>query len=168
MEHKFSLFDSPLLSNFSKISTTEDADLRKVFDGSLVNDAPAIAVTLVMDHDTQPGQTVEIKIEGFFKPLAYALILLRAEGYPQLFYGDLYSMKKSYEPPACGGKLPNLTLARKLYAFGEQHDYFDEPNCFGFVRKGTWAKPAGLACVMSNAGIAEKKMAVGELHAGEI
>lgn len=31
-------------------------------------------------HDTQPGQALEAPIEGFFKPLAYALILLRAEG----------------------------------------------------------------------------------------
>ena len=36
MAHKFSLFDAPLVYNFSQISTTEDADLRKVFDNTLV------------------------------------------------------------------------------------------------------------------------------------
>jgi len=168
MNHKFSLFDAPLLYNFSKLSTTERADLRTVFDGSLVKEKPVNAVTLVMNHDTQPGQTVETPIEGFFKPLAYALILLRSEGYPQLFYGDLYGMKKNNEPPACGGKLPDLTLARKLYAYGAQEDYFDDPNCIGFVRRGTWDKPAGLACVMSNAGPGQKRMAVGEMHAGQV
>lgn len=45
MEHKFSLFDSPLLYNFNRISTTEGADLRKVFDGSLAAVEPVNAVT---------------------------------------------------------------------------------------------------------------------------
>jgi len=33
--------------------------------------------------------------------------------------------------PACDGKLPILTQARKRYAYGEQEDYFDQPNCIG-------------------------------------
>ena len=162
MRHKFSLFDAPLLYSFSKLSTTENADLRTVFDKTLVKAEPYNAVTLVMNHDTQPGQTVATPIEGFFKPLAYALILLRKEGYPQLFYGDLYGMRGKEgtpsEPVACGGKLPDLTLVRKLYAYGDQNDYFDEQNCIGFVRRGTWDHPAGLACVMSNAGPGQKKV----------
>jgi alpha-amylase len=44
MEHKFSLYDAPLLYNFSQISTTEGGDLRKVFDGSLVQAEPVNAV----------------------------------------------------------------------------------------------------------------------------
>ena len=167
--HKFSLFDTPLLNAFSQLSTKEDADLRKIFKNSLVKEAPVNAVTLVMNHDTQPGQTVKSPIEGFFKPLAYALILLRSEGYPQLFYGDMYGMKgKTREPSSCGGKLPDLTLAQKLCAHGAQEDYFDDANCIGFVRRGTWDKPAGLACVMSNAGLGQVKMAVGEMHAAQI
>jgi alpha-amylase len=159
MHHKFSLFDAPLLYNFSKLSTTENADLRSVFDNTLVKAEPYNSVTLVMNHDTQPGQTVETPIQGFFKPLAYALILLRQEGYPQLFYGDLYGMKGEHpEPVACGGKLPDLALVRKLYAYGDQEDYFDEQNCIGFVRRGTWDHPAGLACVMSNTGPGQKKV----------
>jgi len=169
MDHKFSLFDSPLLNNFSKASTTEDADLRKIFDNTLVQAEPYNAVTLVMNHDTQPGQTVETPIEPFFKPLAYALILLRKEGYPELFYGDLYGMKGEHpEPPSCKGKLPDLALARKLYAYGEQDDYFDEPNCIGWVRRGTWDRKDGLACILSNTAPSEKKMLVGKEHAGEV
>ena len=112
-----------------------------------------------MNHDTQPGQRVETKVESFFKPLAYCLVLLRREGYPSVFYGDLYGTKGKYEePPACGGKLADLILARKLYAHGDQDDYFDEANCIGFVRRGTWDKPYGLACVMSNGGPGQKKV----------
>jgi alpha-amylase len=167
-EHKIMLYDSPLVYNFSKLSMTEDADLRKVFDDTLVQKQPQNAVTLVMNHDTQPGQTVETPIEGFFKPLAYALILLRQEGYPCVFYGDLYGMKGEHpEPPSCGDRLADLTLARKLYAYGDQEDYLDDPNCIGFARRGTWDKPAGLACVMSNAKPGQIRMAVGDMHKGE-
>ena len=125
--------------------------------------------TVVMNHDTQPGQTVETPIEAFFKPLAYSLILLRKEGYPCVFYGDLYGMKgKNPEKPSCGGQLGDLILARKLYAYGDQEDYFNEANCIGFVRRGTIDKPSGLACVMSNAAPGEIKMSVGTEHKGEV
>jgi len=122
-----------------------------------------------MNHDTQPGQTVATPIEGFFKPLAYSLILLRREGYPSIFYGDLYGMKgENPEPPSCGKKLPDMILARKLYAYGDQEDYLDKSNCIGFVRRGTWDHPAGLACIMSNAEPGEIRMAVGKEHDGEV
>lgn len=170
MQHdNFTLYDSALVFNFSRISKTEKADLRQVFDDTLVQKAPTRAVTLVMNHDTQPGQTVETPIEGFFKPIAYSFILLRREGYPCVFYGDLYGIKgEQPEPPSCGDKLADLVLARQLYAYGDQEDYWDDPNCIGFVRRGTWDRPAGLACVMSNAGPGEIRMAVGEMHAGEV
>lgn len=169
MHHTFSLFDSPMVYNFSRISREPKADLRDVFEGTLVQERPEQAVTVVMNHDTQPGQTVDTPIEGFFKPLAYALILLRDQGYPSVFFGDLYGTKGEYpEPPACGGKLADIILARKLYAYGEQEDYWDEPNCIGFARLGTAEHPDGLACVMSNADPGQIKMAVGELHIGEV
>ena len=168
LNHHFSLFDSPLLNNFSQISTTEEADLRQVFDGTLVRDMPTNAVTVVMNHDTQPGQTVETPVTGWFKPLAYALILLRNEGYPCVFFGDMYGMGgKDPEGPSCGGKLADLIMARNLYAYGEQEDYFSEKNCIGFVRLGTWDRRFGLAVVMSNSGPGEIKMKVGEMHKGE-
>ena len=44
MDRKFSLYDAPLLYNFSSISTSEKADLRKVFDNSLVQEKPVNAV----------------------------------------------------------------------------------------------------------------------------
>ena len=169
MKHRFALFDSPLVYNFSRTSTSEKADLRKVFDDSLVQKRPDSAVTCVMNHDTQPGQTVATKIEGFFKPLAYALILLRNQGYPSVFYGDLYGTKGEHaEPPACNNQLADIILARKLYAYGTQEDYWDNPNCIGWVRRGNEEHPAGLACVMSNAENGQIRMAVGDMHKGEI
>lgn len=122
-----------------------------------------------MNHDTQPGQTMATKVEGYFKPLAYALILLQDAGYPSLFYGDLYGMQgDTPEPPSCGNKLADMTLARKLYAYGQQDEYLDHPNCIGFVRRGSPHHHAGLACVMSNAGPGEIRMCVGDLHRGQV
>ncbi|KAH8599463.1 glycoside hydrolase superfamily [Bisporella sp. PMI_857] len=168
MGKKFSLFDAPLVYNFSQLSKTEGGDLTKVFDDTLVKTVPVNAVTLVMNHDTQPYQALEAQIEPFFKPLAYALILLRYEGYPCLFYGDLYGIKGEHPfPPSCGGALPSLALARKLYSYGLQKDYFDYPTCIGWVRYGTWDRRWGCAVVMSNAGPGQKWMHVGEMHAGE-
>ena len=118
MESQYSLFDSPLLHNFSRLSTTERSDLRTVFDGSLVQMRPGQTVTVVMTHNTQPGQTAATPVEGVFKPLAYALTLLRAQGYPSVFYGDMYGIKgydRASEPPTCGGQLADIVLARKLY-----------------------------------------------------
>lgn len=48
MERKFSLYDSPLLNNFSNISKQESADLRKVFDDTLVQDMPVNAVVSII------------------------------------------------------------------------------------------------------------------------
>jgi hypothetical protein len=68
------------------------------------------------------------------KPMAYSLILLRVEGYPCIFYGDLFDVGGVHpSPPACDGRLPNLVLARKLYAYGEQEDDFTSPNCIGMI-----------------------------------
>lgn len=55
---------SALVNNFSSMSKTEKADLRKVFDGTLTSKAPTESVTVVQNHDTQPGQTVETVVEG--------------------------------------------------------------------------------------------------------
>lgn len=44
MKYKFSLFDAPLVHNFSDISRANGADLRKVFDDTLVQAQPVSAV----------------------------------------------------------------------------------------------------------------------------
>ncbi|RMZ82365.1 hypothetical protein DV737_g2107, partial [Chaetothyriales sp. CBS 132003] len=171
MDHQFSLFDAPLVENFHRISTGDGADLRQVFDNTLTQAEPYNSVSLVMNHDTQPGQALQLDVAEWFVPLAYAFILLRQSGYPCLFYGDLYGLKggvqDNWRPPAAQGKIPDMALARKLYSYGEQNDYFDNPNCIGWVRRGTWDHPDGLAVIMSNTGESEKRMFVGEVHKGE-
>ena len=54
--------------------------------GTQVRQDPALAVTFVDNHDSYRSDAVE----EWFKPLAYALILLREGGQPCLFYPDYY------------------------------------------------------------------------------
>ena len=176
---RISLFDVPLVSNMSRISMARKGDLRKIFKGTLALRKPANAVTFVVNHDTQDRQSLETPVRPYFVPMAYALILLRANcGYPCVFYGDLYGSfgpepKKDFSnfvPPSSGGKLPQLILARKLYAYGPQVDYFDQSHCIGFTRTGhpSHSSGAGLAMLMTNGwSYAYKRMNVGRHHAGE-
>jgi alpha-amylase len=63
-----------------------------------------------------------------------------------------------------------MMLARKLWAYGSQYDYFDDPRCVGFTRLGHDSKSGGhgLAVVMTNSWEhATKSMFVGRHHAGE-
>jgi alpha-amylase len=83
---RMSLFDSSLHHNFYHASNGgKDFDLRTILDDSLVKVKPELAVTVVDNHDTQPLQSLEAPVEHWFKPLAYALILLREGGYPCVF-----------------------------------------------------------------------------------
>nr|WP_308215307.1 hypothetical protein [Sinobaca sp. H24] len=43
------------------------------------------AVTFVDNHDSQPEESLESWVEEPFKQSAYALILLREDGYPCVF-----------------------------------------------------------------------------------
>ena len=68
------------------------------------------------------------------KQLAYATILLRKDGYPCIFYGDLYGIPHSNVEPV--PMIKTLIALRKLKAYGRQHDYFDHRNIIGWTREG--------------------------------
>lgn len=54
MGKKFSLFDAPLVYNFSQLSKTENADLRSVFDDTLVKTMPVNAVVSLFSSFSLP------------------------------------------------------------------------------------------------------------------
>jgi alpha-amylase len=170
-EGKVQLFDAPLHYNFHVASQAgETYDLRQIFDNTLVQQQPTLAVTLVENHDSQPLQSLESIVESWFKPLAYALILLREAGYPCIFYGDYYGAHyqdtkdgKEYEIwMECHQWLIDKFLyARQIYAYGEQQDYFDHPSTIGWSRLGNEEHPGGMAVVLSNGDGGGKWMNVG-------
>ena len=164
-EESLSLFDVPLHFNFFHAS--EDAqgcDLRTLFDGTLVSEDPIRAVTFVENHDTQPDQALESTVRHWFKPAAYASILLREAGYPCVFFADLYGLPNDGIPAVA--ELPLLMEVREGCAFGAQRDYLDEPDVIGWTREGSEEGP-GCAVVISRRDGGSKRMEVGAAHAGE-
>ncbi len=173
------LFDAPLHHNFHVASKLGSGyDLRRLLDGTLMRHLPQLAVTLVENHDTQPLQALESVVEPWFKPLAYAFILLRREGYPCLFLPDYEGAH--YRDRGHDGQqhdvvlvshrwiLDRLLAARRDHAYGEQHDWLDHPNCIGWTRRGTAAHPRGLAVLISNGGEGWKWMDTGRPNASYI
>ncbi|MDZ7801103.1 MAG: alpha-amylase [Trueperaceae bacterium] len=171
-ERQVSLFDTGLQFAFAHASRTGSGyDLRKMFDGSLVSTDPYAAVTIVANHDTQPLQALESVVEPWFKPLAYALILLRRGGYPCVFAADYYGAE--YRDVGQDGSEHDVVIhshkwmidrfleIRRRNAYGDQYDYFDDPNCVGWTRLGDEHHPGGLAVVLSNAGGGVKHMETG-------
>ena len=154
------LFDAPLHFNFQAASQQgRDYDLTKIFDGTLVKTNPLMAVTLVDNHDSQPGQSLESWVTDWFKPMAYALILLRKDGYPTIFYGDYYGNdEKGKELTSHRWIIDRLMEARGKYAYGDQNDYFDHPQCIGWVWSGDQEHPGSLAVVMSTGDEGTKHM----------
>jgi alpha-amylase len=171
-EGKVDLFDAPLHLNFHLASQAgQDYDLSQIFENTLVKDQPTLAVTLVENHDSQPLQSLESIVEAWFKPLAYALILLRQEGYPCIFYGDYYGAHykdwgkdgNEYEIWMESHKwlLDKFLFARQTYCYGEQLDYFNHPNTIGWTRLGDEEHSGGMAVVLSNGEDGQKWMNVG-------
>lgn len=175
VDKQLSLFDVALHHNFHNASRGGAGfDLRTIFDGSLVSALPDHAVTFVDNHDTQPLQSLETPVEPWFKPLAYALILLREQGVPCVFHPDLFGA--TYSDAGDDGEnhevilpviddLPALIQARQRFAHGPQTDIFDDPSAIAFVRHGTAEQP-GCVVVLTNAGEASKSIEVGTDHAG--
>src|SRR5206468_1208976 len=94
MDGKIALFDAGLHKNLYRASIEgRDFNLACMFNDTIVATRPVHAVTIAGNHDTQPLQLLESPIEEWFKPSAYALILLREQGYPCVFYPDLFGAK---------------------------------------------------------------------------
>ncbi|MEO8109818.1 MAG: alpha-amylase [Ginsengibacter sp.] len=171
-----SLFDSSLHHNLHHASRIgNDFDLTTIFHDTLVEVMPEKAVTVVSNHDTQPLQALEAPVDPWFKPIAYALILLRDEGYPCVFYPDLFGANyrdygrdgKEYEiwMPAVP-KIEKLMQARKDNAYGFQRNYFDHANCIGWTREGD-GYHSGCAVVISNGDDGNKTMEIGIWYKGK-
>ena len=151
-EGHIKLFDVPLHHKLCAASKAGNGfDLSKIFEGTLVDADPLMAVTFVDNHDTQPGQSLESWVDDWFKPSAYALTLLRQGGYPTVFYGDYYGSSEANHKLTSHRKTIEAMLeVRRKYNFGDQHDYFDHPNCIAWVRSGNPEHPGALVVVLTN------------------
>ena len=170
VEGKISLFDVPLHYRLKDAAQRgRDFDLRTIFDGSIVGERPSHAVTLVDNHDTQPGEALESWVGDWFKQSSYALILLRRDGYPVVFYGDYYGIGGANPVGPKKSLIDPLLYARYHRAYGDQDDYLDDPQAIGWVRKGVPdIERSGCAVIICNAEGRSKEMYVGRQRAGEV
>lgn len=161
------LFDVPLHYNFFHASNSNGRyNMAELFQGSLVEGQPDASVTFVDNHDSQPGSSLESWILEWFKPQAYAAILLRAQGTPCVFYGDYYGLREEGEAGVPG--LRRMLATRKLCAYGTRHDYLDHESVIGWTLEGdTEHNDSGLAVVMTDSCGGEKQMYIGKSHSGE-
>jgi alpha-amylase len=146
-------------------------DLRRLLEGTLLRERATQVVTFVENHDSQPLQALESPVEPWFKPLAYALILLREEGYPCVFQADYDGAE--YEDWGRDGRRHHVVLpshrflidrflrARRSHAWGPQRDYPDHENVVGFTRLGDEAHPRAMAVLLSDGPEGTKWMEVG-------
>jgi len=168
---KMSLFDAPLHMNFYSASTSGgNYDMSKLMDNTLMKEQPGLAVTLVDNHDTQPCQALESRVQDWFKPMAYAFILLREEGYPNIFHADYYGANYTASDNGCNNtnititkqkeNIDELLDARKKYAYGQQISYLDHWDVIGWTRLGDAQHPKAMAVIMSDGPAGSKWMNV--------
>ncbi|ROH99752.1 alpha-amylase [Chryseobacterium daecheongense] len=173
MDNLLSCFDAPLHYNFFTASKEgKDYDLTKILENTFLKENPLFSVSFVENHDTQKFQALESSVADWFKPMAYAIILLSKEAYPCVFYPDLFGaeyteMKDDQEVNVIIPKLEVLSAllqVRQQFAYGEQIDYFDHPNCIAWVRTGDSEHP-GCVVVISNSDEGYKEIELGAEHA---
>ncbi len=173
---RMSVLDVPLHYNFHYASQSGGHyDMRSILDHTMMQERPTHAVTFVENHDSQPLQALEAPVEPWFKPLAYALILLRQQGYPCVFYADYYGAeyedwggdgnRHSIYLPSHRWLIDKFLYARQNYAYGPQYDYFDHWDIIGWTCLGDEAHPQGMAVIMSDGPGGSKWMEVGKSQA---
>lgn len=128
VDHSMTVFDVPLHLRFRDASEQGDRfDMRTLFAGTLSACEPDSAVAFVDNHDTQPDQSLESWVQPWFKPHAYAFILLRDLPYPCVFHGDWYGIPHSDYAPRPW--LPTLTWIRAHLLGDRLTDYrIDDPH----------------------------------------
>lgn len=169
-EGTMSLFDVPLHMHMHEISHADGGyDMSRLFADTLTGTDSWHSVTFVDNHDTQPGQALGTFVSPWFKEIAYAIILLQEKGIPCVFYGDLYGISDQDDHSHDVSPTENLTTLlklRKTHAYGQERDYYDDPDVVGFTRAGT-SQGNGVAVLISDAGRGSKWMEVGKEHAGQ-
>lgn len=170
VDSSMSLFDVPLHFRFHDAAKKgANFDLRKIFDQTIIQKQAKRALTFVDNHDSQLGQSLESWVDDWFKPLAYALILLRKDGYPCLFYGDYYGSKGEQPTAAKKEILDPLLEARKKCAYGEEVLFLDDYNCIAIQRLGDKQYlNSGLVCILSNGQANHKEISFDLETAGTI
>jgi len=163
--NRMSVMDVTLHQNLSNASNAGfgSYDMGSIYNNTLVASQPGRAVTFVDNHDTLDGRSLASKVQDWFKPSAYALILLRAIGYPTVFLGDYDGVENNVTSHKF--MLDQMMAARKYHAYGAENTYFDDQDVVGFTREGNADHWYGVAVLMSDRNDGSKWMYAGNAHA---
>lgn len=163
------LFDVTLHYKLYEASKSgNNFDLRTLFDNAVKSKRKFNSVTFVDNHDSQLGQSLESWVDNWFREIAYSIILLRRDGYPCIFFGDLFGISDGTLYSGMREKLDILMELRRDYAYGEEKTFLQEENAIGFVRYGNEEHPGRIAVAISNENAKTIRMDVGADQAGKI
>ena len=143
---QISMFDVPLQRNLVQASTMKQSfDLGSIFNATLTKDQPTLSVSYVHSHDDMPPMHQEGSrghyVGDWFISQAYALILLRSQGYPMVSNVD--SIRHA-------DLIRKFMLLRTNCTFGQCFERFDHWNTIGwsFSRSGHYDN--SMAVVLGN------------------
>lgn len=143
---QISLFDFPLQRKFVHASQAgRHFNMASLNRGTLTRENPVRSVPFVHSHDDQPPMHGEAHrgeyVGDWFISQAYAMILLRDEGYPMVADADMLRH---------GDMLKRMLQLRNACTFGARHDRFDHHNTVGWAYAGDPGYGNSMAVVMTN------------------
>jgi len=143
---QISLFDFSLQRKFVEASRVgSDYNISSLNAETLTKEQPGLSVPFVHSHDDQPpvhgsGHRGEY-VGDWFISQAYAMILLRDEGYPMVSDVDMLNHFDM---------IRRFMLVRKDCTYGNRHDSFDHNNTVGWAFSGEYGFDNSMAVVMTN------------------
>ena len=149
---QISLFDVPLQRKLERASQQcNQFDMRTLFTKTLTKEQPVLSVPFVHSHDDQPSiHGNEYRghyIDDWFISQAYAIILLRDEGYPMV--SDVDTLNHS-------DMIKRYMLARRDCTYGFRQDRFDHMNTIGWAFSGGHGFNNSMAVVITNGDFGHK------------
>ena len=107
-------------------------------------------------------------MDEWFRPHAHAIILLRKDGYPCIFFGDLYGIGGQEAWPNSYDTVAEMIRLRHTYAWGEEVDLpTDDHEILAWSRSGDEEHPGGLLAILNRGGDKEMHFTVAQGHPGQ-
>jgi alpha-amylase len=149
---QITLFDVPLQRNFERASQEHERyDLRTILNGTLTKDQPTLSVPFVHSHDDMPpihnGPQRGHYVGDWFISQAYAITLLRDQGYPMVSNVDTIRHKRLIQL---------FMKARTNCTYGFRQDRLNHPNTIGWSFTGSSGYDNSMAVVISNSAYGTK------------
>ena len=149
---QISMFDVPLQRRMVDASRKNNGfDMSAIFNNTLVKDQPSLAVTYCHSHDDEPPVSGNDKrgeyIGDWFISQAYAIILLRDQGYPCV--SDVDTNRHS-------DMIRRYMLLRQDCTYGDRFDKIDHCNTIGWSYPGSFGFDNSMAVVLTNGGYGKK------------